>query len=171
MLGKLSELAMPEQGPTPKQKLTLGVVSLVSVAGLGTAAWGVAFALPIVSQQQWAQGYFRTAQGLTSWIQDWCLAAFAMAVQRVFAELLPLPKSTGQEIMQRNLLVWGIPFALALFLFIHTQMNKQKGLLELTPQVYVTFAAVLLLGVAAQVYTIREGRKKPTAAEAPRTIV
>ena len=171
MLGKLGGLAMSEQEPTPKQKLTLDVVSLVSVAGLGTAAWGVAFVLPIVSQQQWAQGFFRTAQGLTSWIQDWCLVVFAMAVQRVFAELLPLPKSTGQEIMRRNLLVWGVPFALALFLFIHTQMNRQKGLLEVTPQVYVTFAAVILLGLAAQVYTIREGRKKPTAAEAPQTVV
>jgi len=171
MLGKLSELVMPEQGPTPKQKMTLGVVSLVSVAGLGTTAWGAAFALPIISQQQWAQGFFRTAQGLTSWIQDWCLAAFAMAVQRVFTELLPLPKSTGQEILRRNLIVWGIPFALAVFLFIHTQMNRQKNLLELTPQVYVTFAAVVLLGVAAQIYTIRESRRKSTAAETPRGIV
>ncbi|MBI4288199.1 MAG: hypothetical protein HY671_07225 [Chloroflexi bacterium] len=169
MLGQPGGLEMSEGGATPKQKLKLAIVSLAAVAGLGAAAWVVVYVLPVVARQQWARGLFQTVPGLSSWVQDWCLAAFAMAVQRVFFELLPMPWSTGQEILKRNVIAWGIPFALVLFLFIHTQINRQKGLLELTPMVWVTLAVAVVVGVTAQVYTSRRKRDKSSVAEASET--
>ena len=166
MLGAPGGLAMPEGEPDPKQKLKLSVVSLVAIAVLGGAAWIIVFLMPAFSQQRWAQGFFQTAPGVASWIQDWGLAAFAMAGQRIFFELLPLPSSTGREILRKNLIAWGIPFLVALFIFMHTQINKQRNVMDLTPQVYITLAIAIILGGAAQIYNLRQSAKDRKAASA-----
>ena len=160
MLGQPGGLRMPQEGPTAEQKFTLNVLSLVFIALLGTVAWVVVFFLPQLATLGSVQGFFRTAHGFTSGLQDWCLAAFAMAVQRVFFGLLPLPKSTGDEFLRKNLIAWAIPFGVVAFVFIHTQLNKQRSFVDFTPQLLATFAVVLVLGGAAQLYTMRQKAKR-----------
>jgi hypothetical protein len=167
MLGQPGGLQMPEAGSTAKQKFTLNVLALLSIALLGAVAWGVVFILPQIATLESAQGFFRTAGGFTSGLQDWCLAAFAMAVQRVFFGLLPLPKSTGDEFRRKNLIVWAIPFGLAAFVFIHTQLNTQRSFTDFTPQVLATFVVALVLGGAAQLYTMRQKAKRASEQEKP----
>ena len=160
MLGQPGGLRMPKEEPTAQQKFTLNVLALVFIALLGAAAWLLVFILPQLATRGSVQGFFRAAQGFTSGLQDWGLAAFAMAVQRVFFGLLPLPKSTGDEFRRKNIIAWAIPFGIVAFVFIHTQLNKQKSLVDFTPQVLTTFAVALVLGGAARLYTMRQKRKR-----------
>jgi hypothetical protein len=163
MLGQPGGLQMPEEGTTAQQKFTLNVVAVVFIALLGAIAWVVVFFLPQLSTLGSLQGFFRTAHGFTSGLQDWSLAAFAMAVQRVFFALLPLPKSTGAEFLGKNRIAWAIPFGLVAFVFIHTQLNKEQSFVDFTPQVVATFVVALVIGGAAQIYTMRQKAKRKTA--------
>ncbi len=166
MLGQPGGLRMPEEGPTAEQKLTLNVLALVFIALLGAVAWLVVFILPQLVTLGSVQGFFRTVPGFTSGLQDWCLAAFAMAIQRVFFGLLPLPKSTGDEFLRKNVIAWAIPFALVAFVFIHTQLNKERSFTDFTPRLLATFVIVLVLGGAAQIYTMRQKAKRTSGPRA-----
>ncbi len=165
MLGQPGGLKMPEEGPTAQQKLKLNVLALSFVALLGAVAWAVVFILPQLSTQASLRGFLRVVPGFTSGLQDWCLAAFAMATQRVFLGLLPLPKSTGDEFLRKNVIVWAIPFALVAFVFIHTQLNKERSFVDFTPQVLATFVVALVLGGAAQIYTMRQNSRRSSGSK------
>ena len=141
------------------------MLALSFVALLGAVAWAVVFILPQLSTQASLRGFLRVVPGFTSGLQDWCLAAFAMATQRVFLGLLPLPKSTGDEFLRKNVIVWATPFALVAFVFIHTQLNKERSFVDFTPQVLATFVVALVLGGAAQIYTMRQNSRRSSGSK------
>ncbi|MBI4312420.1 MAG: hypothetical protein HY681_11655 [Chloroflexi bacterium] len=160
MLGTMAGVKLPKEGVTARHKFILNMVSLASIAFLGALAWAGVYLLVQASAQPWAQGVFRVARGVSSGVQDWGLAIFAMAVQRAFFPLLPLPGNAGQDLLRRRWWVWGAVFALALFVFLHTQLNQKKNVTELTPQTYLTLGIAVALGGLAQLYTMRQSRKK-----------
>ena len=55
--------------------------------------------------------------------------------------------------------IWCIAFAIAAFVFVHTQLNKTRSINDLTPNMYVTLAFVAALAIWALVYQLR--KKKP----------
>ena len=161
MLGEPGGLQMDDE-PAPKQQVRLDALSLAFVALLGATAWFIVFWLPLLATQFTA--FFAAARGLTSGLQDWCLAAFAMASQRVFFGLLPMPRSTGAAFMRHHLLFWAIPMAIAAFAFLHTALNREGTVTDLTPQLAITFAVALLLAAAAQLYLMFQNRRERAAA-------
>ncbi|MBF8266510.1 MAG: hypothetical protein HW388_18 [Dehalococcoidia bacterium] len=147
MLGSPSGLKMPAGGLTEKQEFRIEISGLVSFAVLAALSWGLVFLVVQMSAEPWAAGSFKTAKGFVSGLQDWGLVVFAMSVQALFFSLLPRPQSFSWSFMQKHAAVWGASFALASFVFIHTQLNKQKTILDLTPNMIVTAVVVAVLAI------------------------
>ncbi len=164
MLGLPGGLKLPAGALTDRQKFTLNIASLLFLVLLGALAWALVYLLPQIAVQSWAQGFFKTARGFVSGVQDWSLVIFAIVVQRLLFGLLPLPGSAGQDLMKRTLIGWIIPFALAAFVFVHTQLNRTQPIQDLTPKMYTTVIVAVALGSLALAYRRYQGRKRAAAA-------
>ncbi|MBI3743608.1 MAG: hypothetical protein HY261_04900 [Chloroflexi bacterium] len=170
LLGSPAGLKMPQGGLTDKQKMMLNIWSLVFFALLGILTWLLIYFLPQIAVQSWAHDFFKTAKGFVGGLQDWSLAVFAVAVQRLFFGLLPMPRSSGHDIMRRYVAGWTIAFALASFIFIHTQLNQKRPIQALTTKMYITLAVVLAVWALVYLYRRYERRapgSEPATASVP----
>ncbi|MBI4298105.1 MAG: hypothetical protein HY676_06210 [Chloroflexi bacterium] len=165
ILGSPGGLKMGEKSLTQRQKAILDALSLVALGVLAAGAWVLVLFLPQIGAQSWAAGFFKTARGFVSGLQDWGLAVFAVAVQTVFIGLLPWPKSFGANMLKKMMIIWALAFATSSFVFIHTMLNKQKTIMDLTTNMIVTLVVVVVLALLAFGYKWRKGKSQPKGHE------
>jgi len=165
ILGSPGGLKLDGQGPSERQKFWMEVFGVLSLVILGAFAWVLVFFLPEIGAQSWAAGFFKTAKGFVSGLQDWSLAIFAVAVQGIFFALLPRPKSFGLELLKKQRFAWGAAFAISSFVFIYTLLNKQKSIMDLTTNMIITVVLIGVLALLAFGYRLRTRKPKEHAPE------
>jgi hypothetical protein len=90
--------------------VTHSLLGLGSVAILAIGAW-------------LASSFIPQTPGATLWLATLVILIFAVGIQTMFFEFIPVPGNRGQDIFKHHKVWWVIGFALIAFLFIQTQLN------------------------------------------------
>lgn len=159
MLGSPGGLKKGEKPLTDRQDMILESLSLVALVILAILAWTLVFFLPQIGMEPWAADFFKIAHGFVSGLQDWSLAIFAIAVQAVFFGLLPLPRCFGAKLMKKKIIIWVTAFTVTSFVFIHTMINKQGSIQDLTTKMIMMLIIVAIFEVTVFVYKIYQWRR------------
>lgn len=102
------------EGEEKGDPLAVSVIGALGYAIPAIVAWLVLLGLP--------------AQGLAGpdlWIATVLSLIFAIGLQSVFFEMIPIPGLYGRVIFQRHKVLWVTMFALFTFLFLQTQLNPE----------------------------------------------
>lgn len=93
----------------------------LSLLGLG--------AVSLVSGVAWiASSFIPTTQGASLWFATLVILIFAVGIQTLFFELIPVRGNMGSDIFKHRKVLWIAGFTLAAFLFIQTQLNPDGNL-------------------------------------------
>lgn len=93
----------------------------LSLLGLG--------AVSIVAGVAWiASSFIPTTQGAGLWLATLVILIFAVGIQTLFFELIPVRGNMGNDIFKHRKVLWIAGFTLAAFLFIQTQLNPEGNL-------------------------------------------
>ncbi len=90
--------------------LTQSLLGIGAVAGVAGLAW-------------LASAFIPTTTGASLWFATLIILIFAVGIQTLFFELLPMPGNMGSAIFKQRKGLWIVGFATAAFLFIQTQLN------------------------------------------------
>ncbi len=106
--------------------------------------------------------------GTELWIATVLSLIFAIGLQTVFFEMIPIPGFYGREIFAKNRLLWFVFFAVFLFMFIQTQLNPKGEFLGAfnKPNMIGLLVFVLAFGVvtlAIYFYFLRIDRASAAA--------
>ena len=90
--------------------LTLALLGLGAVALVAGGAW-------------FLSDFISPTQGANLWLATLLVLIFAVGIQTLFFELIPVPGNKGNDIFKHHKLFWILGFTLIAFLFIQTQLN------------------------------------------------
>ncbi len=91
---------------------TLATLGLVAVGITALLGWAVSALIP-------------QTPGADMWLATLFLLIFAVGIQTLFFELVPVYGNMGRDFFAHNKLLWGVFFTVVLFLFIQTQLNPE----------------------------------------------
>lgn len=117
------------------------VVSIIGAMGYGlpaVVAWLLLLTLP-------TQG----VTGPTLWIATVLALIFAIGLQSVFFEMIPIPGLYGKAIFDRSRIIWIVLFALFAFLFLQTQLNPEGSFVGAFNKPNMQAVLVFVLGFCA----------------------
>jgi hypothetical protein len=81
-------------------------------------------AVSVVSGLAWfASSFIPTTEGASLWLATLVILIFAVGIQTLFFELIPVPGNLGTDIFKHHKALWIGGFAAVAFLFIQTQLN------------------------------------------------
>lgn len=105
------------QGELKGNPYTLSTLGLVSVGVTALLGWLVSAFIPHVG-------------GTNLWLSTIFLLIFAVGVQTLFFELIPVYGTMGRDVFSRSKIMWGLTFIAILFLFIQTQLNPEGDFVQ-----------------------------------------
>jgi alpha-tubulin suppressor-like RCC1 family protein len=108
-LGLPRAVQIDTQNLDPNQGRNLHLIRLLPLPIIGLSTWLLSVSAP---------------PGL----QSICLLIFAMALQNLFIQLLPLPGSAGKALLHTNWPLWGISIITVTFWLIHSLINPAGDL-------------------------------------------
>lgn len=112
---------------------TLNTLALVAIGVTALLGWFLAGLIP-------------QTEGANLWLSTLLLLIFAVGIQSLFFELLPVYGSLGRDFFARNKILWGILFVAVLFLFLQTQLNPESEFVQEfnQPNMWTLAIAVLI---------------------------
>lgn len=94
----------------------LSAIGIGAVALVALTAWGISAFIPQVP-------------GADLWLATLMLLIFAVGIQTLFFEFIPVPGNLGSDLFKGRKLWWIAGFALIAFLFLQTQLNPSGDFL------------------------------------------
>lgn len=105
------------QGELKGHPHTLSTIGLVSVGMTALLGWLVSAFIPQTG-------------GANLWLSTLFLLIFAVGIQTLFFELIPVYGTMGRDVFSRSKILWGLVFIGVLFLFIQTQLNPNGDFVQ-----------------------------------------
>lgn len=90
--------------------MTLSLLGAGAVAAVSGIAWA-------------ASAFIPTTEGASLWLATLVILIFAVGIQTLFFELIPVPGNLGTDMFKHHKGLWMLGFGVAAFLFIQTQLN------------------------------------------------
>lgn len=121
------------KGELKGHPFTLSTLGLVAVGITAMLGW---FASALIPQ----------TQGSNLWLSTLFLLIFAVGLQTLFFELIPVYGTMGRDFFENNKWLWGLLFVVVLFLFLQTQLNPTGNLVSgFAQRNMVTLAIVVVV--------------------------
>lgn len=105
------------QGELKGHPTTHAVLGLVSVGITALLGWVLSALVP-------------QSQGANLWLSTLFLLIFAVGIQTLFFELIPVYGTMGRDFFSHNKWLWAVLFVAVLFLFIQTQLNPEGDFVQ-----------------------------------------
>lgn len=126
------------EGEEKGDPLVVSVIGAMGYALPAIVAWLLLLTLP-------TQG----VTGPTLWIATVLALIFAIGLQSVFFEMIPIPGLYGKAILDRSRILWIVLFALFAFLFLQTQLNPEGSFVGAFNKPNMQAVLVFVLGFCA----------------------
>jgi hypothetical protein len=97
-----------------------GTLSMLGIVAIGITAligWGLSAFVP-------------QTPGADIWLATLFLLIFAVGIQTLFFELIPVYGTLGRDLIRRSKWLWGLIFAGVVFLFLQTQLNPDGDFIQ-----------------------------------------
>ncbi|MBN1203289.1 MAG: hypothetical protein JXJ20_15685 [Anaerolineae bacterium] len=153
------------------REVTLALVTLVVMIGLGAAGWAAAAAIRAAGDRTMSVNQADFAGPLAQLGLTIGLALFLVAVETSFFEMVPIGATLGGEMFRWNPVIWFVAFTPVTFAFAHTLLNPGSDYLDAFEQANVQVLSavigVLTLITATLWFYFHVLRPKPSRAPVP----
>lgn len=133
LIGMPAGLALITAESDPERNLRIGRASIFAAIIVGVVAW--LLSLPVEALLTQLSGNLSSdvtsaASTFVGGILSALLTAFLIAVQFALVNLIPIGSLTGRAWLAQRRLVWGVVFAVVMFIALHTLFNQNRAGLD-----------------------------------------
>jgi hypothetical protein len=126
------------EGEEKGEPAEVSLIALGAVGATALLAWLGALAFP-------SEG----ASGMNLWIASTLLLIFAVGIQTLFFEMIPLQYLYGRKIFKYNRALWFVLFAAIIFVFAQTMLNPNGSFVQSFAQADMQTLASFVLAFCA----------------------
>ncbi len=116
-------------------------INLVGIGSVGLAALAAWLFMMFVPRQG--------ATGWNLWVATVLALIFAVGIQTLFFEMIPLRGLYGRSIIERNRFVWFVLFIAVIFMFMQTQLNPEGSFVSAFNRPNMEILALFVLAFCA----------------------
>lgn len=152
-----------------RREATIAGAGLGAAALLALLAWGLTLPTDLAQTALGATGVIGFLRGIAGGLQSVLLTLFFVGLEVVFLELFPLGPTSGTALFRWNKVVWGIAFAVAAFLGLHTLFTPESAYLGAMRQHSLQLLLALLAlysALTVGLWYLFEGRRRRREARA-----
>lgn len=124
--------AASARGDLKGEEETLNIIGLVAIGITAILAWFVTIFVP-------------QAPGSNLWFATLFILIFAVGLQTLFFELVPVYGTMGDDFFKKNRILWLVVFVLIGFIFLQTQLNPQGNFISAFTQANMRTLTIIVI--------------------------